>query len=80
MRGRPRLLAMMGSGETAPTMAKVHRLLADRLGPRPVDAVLLGYAVRVPRECGGDLAARGRILRAESAAAVTGGQLAWSVV
>ncbi|MGH3569693.1 MAG: hypothetical protein ACRDRH_27510 [Pseudonocardia sp.] len=36
----PRLLAVMGSGETAPTMAKVHRLLMERLGP-PVDAVLL---------------------------------------
>ncbi|MGH4025891.1 MAG: hypothetical protein ACRDRV_15045, partial [Pseudonocardiaceae bacterium] len=31
----------MGSGETAPTMAKVHRLLAERFGPRPLDAVLL---------------------------------------
>lgn len=41
MTQRPRLLAIMGSGETAPTMAKVHRLLVERLGPRPVDAVLL---------------------------------------
>lgn len=32
---------MMGSGETAPTMAKVHRLLAERFATRPVDAVLL---------------------------------------
>ncbi|MGH3870412.1 MAG: CysS/YqeB C-terminal domain-containing protein [Pseudonocardiaceae bacterium] len=31
----------MGSGETAPTMAKVHRLLVTRLGTPPVDAVLL---------------------------------------
>ncbi len=31
----------MGSGETAPTMAKVHRLLVDRLGAPPADAVLL---------------------------------------
>jgi hypothetical protein len=31
----------MGSGETAPTMAKVHRLLVGRLGTAPVDAVLL---------------------------------------
>jgi hypothetical protein len=38
---RPRLLAIMGSGETAPTMAKVHRLLVERLGAPPVDAVLL---------------------------------------
>ncbi len=31
----------MGSGETAPTMARVHRLLVERVGPAPVDAVLL---------------------------------------
>ncbi len=29
----PRILAIMGSGETAPTMARVHRALFDRLGP-----------------------------------------------
>ncbi len=28
----PRILAIMGSGEAAPTMAKVHRALLDRLG------------------------------------------------
>ncbi len=31
----------MGSGETAPTMARVHRLLVERLGAPPVDAVVL---------------------------------------
>jgi hypothetical protein len=31
----------MGSGETAPTMAKVHRLLVQRLGAPPADAVVL---------------------------------------
>ena len=31
----------MGSGETAPTMAKVHRALVDRLGTPPPGAVLL---------------------------------------
>ena len=36
-----RLLAIMGSGETTPTMAKVHRELFDRLGPATVPAVLL---------------------------------------
>ncbi|MGH3917279.1 MAG: CysS/YqeB C-terminal domain-containing protein [Pseudonocardiaceae bacterium] len=41
MTQRPRLLTLMGSGETAPTMAKVHRLLVGRLGPPPVDVVLL---------------------------------------
>lgn len=40
MRG-PRLLAIMGSGETAPTMAKVHRMLFERLGPEPAEGVLL---------------------------------------
>ena len=37
----PRLLAILGSGETAPTMAKVHRAVFERLGPPPVQAVLL---------------------------------------
>ncbi len=41
MTQRPRLLTLMGSGETAPTKAKVHRLLVGRLGPPPVDVVLL---------------------------------------
>ena len=36
-----RVLAIMGSGETAPTMIKPHRSLFDRLGPPPVPAVLL---------------------------------------
>jgi hypothetical protein len=38
----PRLLAVMGSGETAPTMAKVHRGLLDRLADGQ------GAAVGVP--------------------------------
>jgi len=37
----PRILAVMGSGETAPTMSKVHRSLLARLGPAPLPAVLL---------------------------------------
>ena len=39
--GLPRLLVMMGSGETSPTMVKPHRELLARLGPPPVPAVLL---------------------------------------
>jgi hypothetical protein len=31
----------MGSGETAPTMVKVHRHVLERMGPPPVPAVLL---------------------------------------
>jgi hypothetical protein len=37
----PRILTIMGSGETTPTMARVHRNLIDRLGERPVPAVVL---------------------------------------
>lgn len=40
-----RLLAIMGSGETSPTMVKVHRSLFERLGPDPVPAVLLDTPV-----------------------------------
>jgi hypothetical protein len=36
----PRILAIMGSGETAPTMNAPHRAIFERLGP-DVDAVLL---------------------------------------
>lgn len=37
----PRLLAIMGSGETSPTMVKTHKSLLGRLGPPPVPAVVL---------------------------------------
>lgn len=37
----PRILAIMGSGETAPTMSKVHRDLITRMGPPPVPAAML---------------------------------------
>ena len=37
----PRILTIMGSGETTPTMARAHRAVLDRLGRRPVAAVLL---------------------------------------
>ena len=37
----PRLLCIMGSGETTPTMVTVHADLLSRLGPKPVPAVLL---------------------------------------
>ncbi|HZB70706.1 MAG TPA: hypothetical protein VE395_01135 [Acidimicrobiales bacterium] len=36
MAGLPRLLAIMGSGETSPTMAKTHRELLARAGPPAV--------------------------------------------
>jgi hypothetical protein len=41
MSGLPRILAIMGSGETTPTMARAHRTVLDRLGETPVPAVLL---------------------------------------
>ncbi len=37
----PRILAIMGSGETAPTMARVHRALFERLGAEPVPAAII---------------------------------------
>lgn len=39
--GLARLLVLMGSGELAPTMVKVHRAALERLGPAPVPSVLL---------------------------------------
>ena len=37
----PRILAIMGSGETAPTMAKVHRALFERSGAESVPAAII---------------------------------------
>ncbi len=37
----PRILAIMGSGETAPTMAKVHRALFERFGNEAVPAAII---------------------------------------
>ena len=37
----PRILTIMGSGETSPTMSKVHRDLISRMGPPPVPAAML---------------------------------------
>ena len=37
----PRLLVIMGSGETSPTMVKAHREVFERLGRPPVPAVVL---------------------------------------
>jgi cyanophycinase-like exopeptidase len=41
MTALPRILTIMGSGETTPTMARVHRAILERLGERPVPAVVL---------------------------------------
>jgi hypothetical protein len=41
MSARCRILAIMGSGETSPTMVTVHKMLAGRLGMVSPDAVLL---------------------------------------
>ena len=37
----PQILTIMGSGETTPTMVRVHRAVFERLGSKPVPAVLL---------------------------------------
>ncbi|MGZ6315249.1 MAG: hypothetical protein ACXWNI_06445, partial [Candidatus Limnocylindrales bacterium] len=41
MSALPRILTIMGSGETTPTMARVHKAVLDRLGEKPVPAVVL---------------------------------------
>ena len=41
MNGAPRILTVMGSGETTPTMAKAHRAVLERLGGKAGPAVLL---------------------------------------
>jgi len=47
-----RLLTIMGSGETAPTMARVHRTVVERLRPGPVVGLLLdtpfGFQTNAP--------------------------------
>ena len=47
-----RLLAIMGSGETTPTMVKTHRQLFEQTAPPPVPAVLLdtpyGFQTNAP--------------------------------
>jgi cyanophycinase-like exopeptidase len=41
MKSDCRILAIMGSGETSPTMVTVHKLLASRIGSARPDAILL---------------------------------------
>jgi hypothetical protein len=53
----PRLLVIMGSGETSPTMVTTHRRLLERLGPPPVPAVLLDTPFGF-QENAGELTAR----------------------
>ncbi len=53
----PRLLVILGSGETTPTMVKTHREVFARLGPPPVAAFVINtpFGFQENRE---DLAAR----------------------
>ena len=61
----PRLVTLMGSGELAPTMVKVHRSLLGRLGPPPVPALLLDTPFGF-QENAGELAAKAVRYFAES--------------
>ncbi len=47
----PRFIAIMGSGETSPSMVSTHQRLLARLGPKPIDAALLDtpYAFQLNR-------------------------------
>jgi hypothetical protein len=64
-RTRARVLAIMGSGETSPTMVTIHKALAERLGPGPHTAVLLDtpYAFQ---ENAADISARSQAYFARS--------------
>jgi hypothetical protein len=53
----PRIITVMGSGETAPTMVSVHADLVARMGPPPVAAVLLDTPFGF-QENAGDVAAK----------------------
>ncbi|MGH9069550.1 MAG: hypothetical protein ACRD0J_18950, partial [Acidimicrobiales bacterium] len=64
----PRLLTIMGSGETSPTMVKVHRRLLSRLGPPPVPAVVLDTPFGF-QENADDLAGRAQAYFRESVGA-----------
>jgi Peptidase family S51 len=57
--GKCRILAIMGSGETSPTMVTVHKALVAQLGPGTPDAALLDtpYAFQ---ENAADVSARAR--------------------
>ena len=63
--GSARILAIMGSGETSPTMVTIHKALAERLGPGPHRAVLLDtpYAFQ---ENAADISARAQAYFARS--------------
>ncbi len=65
MSGRCRVLAIMGSGETSPTMVTVHKNLAGRLGAFAPDAVALDapYAFQ---ENAADVSAKARAYFATS--------------
>ncbi|HSW42160.1 MAG TPA: hypothetical protein VLM76_06595 [Patescibacteria group bacterium] len=55
--GKVRILAIMGSGETAPTMAKVHRALFDRLAAESATGSGTGQAGAGPAGAGAPIPA-----------------------
>ncbi|HUK69490.1 MAG TPA: hypothetical protein VLW50_12190 [Streptosporangiaceae bacterium] len=68
---RCRILAIVGSGETSPTMVTVHRMLVARLGTEAPSAVLLAtpYAFQ---ENAGDVSARAQVYFARSVGLAVG--------
>lgn len=61
----PRAVAILGSGETAPTMVRVHRELLERLPSQPPRAVLLDTPFRFQQNAD-ELVRRARAYFAES--------------
>lgn len=60
-----RVLVIMGSGETSPTMVTIHKALANRLGPGSHSAVLLDTAYAF-QENASDISARAQAYFARS--------------
>lgn len=60
-----RVLVVMGSGETSPTMVTIHKALAARLGPGSHSAVLLDTAYAF-QENAGDISSRAQAYFARS--------------
>ena len=63
MRRRLRVLAIMGSGETSPTMVTIHKEIVARLGAGRHSAVLLDTPYAFQENAADISVALGRLLR-----------------
>ena len=71
---QPRVLAIMGSGETSPTMVTIHKTLAERLAQGHRNAILLDTPYAFQENAAGHLLAVAGLLRQERRLAGSGRQ------